>query len=401
MKIEKYFDKKEKKEKFRCRFQLNNKEFTPRADTRKRLLEIIDEIRAAEHRSKYELPTVKYSPPLAELFDVHAPRIQKPHQRKIFERVSKTFLSLVPEDIKITELKKSHFQKYIDLRLSQSGVQTKKPISAETVDKELYAISSALKSAPLYFAELEDYQKPPLPKAKTKGKRRPRRERMVNAASELYVLLDELRNPTVGHQTVQSKAHRRRLADDLEFRYETGMRRKESARLLRRQYSREESALRNVVRWKTGTETRFFPLSRRAVEIIESRISENDSEFIFTETGEPVESDYRTLKNVCAHLKINYGRYSDGGFVSHDLRHNFASEIIQVTDIETAKSLTGHTGNEIFTYLHTSERQQRNAIQKREKRDLTAEIVAVYKDVRRGKTTAKKFVEKVKKLMEF
>ena len=59
MKIERYFDKKENTQKFRARFQLNNKEFYPVADSRKKLLEIIDEIRAMQHRTKYELPVAK------------------------------------------------------------------------------------------------------------------------------------------------------------------------------------------------------------------------------------------------------------------------------------------------------------------------------------------------------
>lgn len=112
-------------------------------------------------------------------------------------------------------------------------------------------------------------------------------------------------------------------------------------------------------------------------------------------------SDYRALKKVCKKLGIPYGRYTDNGFVPHDLRHNFATEIVQVTDIETAKSLTGHTGNEIFTYLHTNEKLQREAIERRERRDRTKEIVEIYKQVRRGKMKVKKFVENIKILSEF
>src|ERR1044072_9097346 len=59
MKIEKFLNKKENKEQWRSRFEINNKEFRPVADTRKELNKIIDEIRANEHRSKYDLPTVK------------------------------------------------------------------------------------------------------------------------------------------------------------------------------------------------------------------------------------------------------------------------------------------------------------------------------------------------------
>lgn len=223
--------------------------------------------------------------------------------------------------------------------------------------------------------------------------------RTEDSENELPQILDELRRT---HRTTTAAAHRRRLADDLEFRFETGMRRKEVARLKVKQYFPKEKVLRDVIRWKTGTVTKFFPLSRRAAEIVENRLKVNaDSEYIFTSNGEPVESDYRTLKNVCNALGIIYGRYNDGGFVPHDLRHNFASEIIRHTDIETAKNLTGHTGNEIFTYLHTDERKMAAAVAKREGRELVKQLIEVYKDVRRGKIKARRFVEIVRKIGEF
>lgn len=193
MKIEKFFDKKENKDKFRARFQLGGKEYRPQADTRKKLNEIIDEIRARSHRVKFDLPVLIYVPTLEKLFDIHKPKIPKKHQRNIFERVSRVLLSLIPEGIKVNELKKAHFQKYIDLRRSQIGEITGRPILDETIDKELYSISSALSSAPLYFAELEDYQKPVLPKA-AKGAKRKRRK-VVSREGELDLLLNELRLP--------------------------------------------------------------------------------------------------------------------------------------------------------------------------------------------------------------
>lgn len=360
---------------------------------------VIEERRKAHERSLGLNNSTANSITLSVVFEKHLPKIPKPHQRKLFERVSETLLSLLPENIKITELKKAHFQSYIDLRRTQAAKQTKKPVLDETIDKELFSISSALAAAPLYFTELEDYQKPKIPKA-ARGKKR-RRTRLVNKESELMRLLAELHQPRTGKQTEYMENHRWRLADDLEFRFETGLRRKEVARLKKNQYFPKECALREVVRWKTGTVTKFFPLSRRAAEIIESRLAFcTESEFIFTESGEPYESDYRTIKIVCKNLKIPYGRFTDGGFVPHDLRHNFASEIILHTDIKTAQEFLGHSSIEQTSdYLHTNEPQMRQAMNRREKRDLTKEIVEIYKGVKRGKINARKFVERVKFLI--
>jgi integrase len=354
--------------------------------------DLIEERRIAQDK---KLGRVVGEVTLAALVSKHSPKIPKKRQQTLFDRVSTLLLSLLPKEIKIAELKKAHFQIYIDHRLEQIAKPTGKPVLGGTVDKELHCISSALRAAPRYFTELEDYVKPQIPKAAS-GKYR-RRERMVDKTAELDHLLAELRDPSSGRITSLQTEQRRRLADDLEFRFETGLRRLESARLKWTQYFPKERALRNVIRWKTGSVTKFFPLSRRAAEIIESRRSGN--EYIFSEGGDPINSDYRTIKKVCQKLNITYGRFTENGFIPHDLRHNFATEIMRVTDIETAKSLTGHTGNAIFDYLHTNETLQRAAIQKRENLDITKDLVELYKAVRRGKIKARVFIEKVKFLM--
>lgn len=396
MKIRKFHNKKEGKEQYRARFQLNNKEFRLVADTRKKLLDMVDEIRAQEHRARNELPVVKHFPTVAQLLGEHLKRLKKTQNRKkisIFERVSARLAPLFPPDIKVNELKKAHFQRYVDLRLSEKNPQSDKFILPETVNKELSSVSVALKNAALYFPELEDEPLAQIPKAKTTDRRR---ERLVGKENELLVLLEYLRRP---HQNPKTFAHRCNLADDLEIRYETGLRRKEVARLEKKQYHRAEAALRDVKRWKTGTVTKFFPLSERAVQIIESRL-DSDSNFIFSQTGEPTESYYRTLKAVCGHLKLNYGTHKEGGWVPHDLRHNFATEIVRVTDIETAKSLTGHTGNHILTYLHTDEKRQREAMNKREGKELKVVLTELYNQVKNGNIEHSAFVEKVEYLIK-
>lgn len=346
---------------------------------------MIDEIRAQEHRVKYELPTHKYSNTVQQLFDLHETKIINPHQRKLFERVSKKLLSLLPSDIKIADLKKAHFQKYIDTRLNEYGKQSKKPVKGQTVNRELNTIAAALTAAPLYFTELDDYQKFVIPKARTENTER---ERMVERR-ELDLLLSELR--------AGSKAYQR-VADDIEFRAESGLRRKEVARLKPEQYFAAESALREVKRWKTGTVTRFFPLTTRACEIIENRLR-SGGEYIFSRGGKTSENDYRIIAEVCGRLEIKYGRFEDGGFVLHDLRRNFASELIQHTDIKTAQEFLGHSKiANTAIYLKTDERRMSQAIRRASGIDVNREIIALYKAVRRRKIDVREFLEMVKKI---
>jgi len=395
MKVEKIFNKKEGREMYRTRFELNGKVFRPIGDTRKKLGEIVDEIRAREHRSRFELPVVKVYPTVKEIFDDHLQRLKKDGNRKkisFFERVSEKSLDVLPPDIKISELKKAHFQKYIDRRLTEKNKQSGAPILPGTINKERIAVVVPLADAHLYFPALEDLELPQMPKTEAKKRRR---ERLVKADGNLDVLLEYLRRP---HKSLKTEAYRRNLADNLEIRYETGLRRKEVVKLKKSQYASSEAALKDVVSWKTGTLTKFFPLTARAVEIVESRL-QSDSEYLFSKTGKPDESSYRALKKACEHLEIPYGAYTEGGWVPHDLRHNFATEIVRVADLATAKSLTGHTGQSIFTYLHTDEKRQREAMNRREGKEVSKVLSDIYNEVKSNKTDVEAFVTRVGSLI--
>lgn len=217
-------------------------------------------------------------------------------QKQFANRVFDEFLNVLPRGIKVNQLTTFNFESYINHRRGQLGKQTKEPLKPQTINKELYAISGGLKMAPKFFAELENWRRPPISFLPEEDSSR----RLNLKMEEFYLLLDELRKEKTGRQTLRAKQHQYHLADDLEFRLETGLRRKEVARLQFKQYNQKEGILENVRRWKTKTTTKVFPLSQKAIELIElRRKTQAGSPFIFTTDGEPVESYYRTLKTVC------------------------------------------------------------------------------------------------------
>lgn len=385
---------------FKTRFQINNRRHYLTGNKKSDLQEMIDEIVYQERRLAKDLPVPEPEdfPPVAEILNKYLSRLAAgSHRRAFCERIFKTFLALLPEKISAKRLARSHFQSYIDLRFSQTGVQSGLPLAPATVKKELSAIRAALREGELYFAALEKWQPPPLPPVKAKKNKRA----TILDRRELVRLLAALRAPRAGKQTETHVFHRRRLADELEFKLETGLRRKEVAALEKRQYDAAERALRNVKRFKTDSVTAFLPLSIRASEIVEKRLTENSGRFIFSAEGAPNEGDYRTLKNICENLGIEYGRWTSGGFVPHDLRHSFASEVIPHTDIKTAQELLGHARIEqTGDYIHTNERRLKEAIRRRDGFDASRELVALYKQARRRKITAKKFVAAVRKIFE-
>lgn len=410
MQLKQIWNKQRKCYEWRARFQLRGMEYTPKADTKGELDKLIRAIHSQQETSKLnnkynlDIPIAQYFPSLEKLLDDVLPTITNKKQFTLSERVFRDFIELLPSGIKVNELATFHFQTYINARKRHIGKQTNEPLKPQTINKELFAISSGLKKAAQFYESLQNWKRPPIPFLPEEDS-----ARELNLEIEkFYLLLSELRNPTLGRQTVVSRSHRLRIADELEFRLETGLRRKEVARLEFKQYIESEGILKNVRRWKTKTVSKIFPLTRRGIEIVEVRRAANpDAKFIFTSDGEPVESDYRTLKNVCADLNIPYGRYTDGGFVPHDLRHQAGTEIVRATDIETAREYLGHSNvNQTTVYLHTDANRLKEAVRRRDeikqkKTDVEKTIKLLYAEARTGQITEAQFIEKIGKFISF
>lgn len=411
MKIWQHYNKRTKRNEWRARFELNNKTYRVAEDTKDDLLDTIAEIRRQEKterdNKKFNLnrEVVNYEPTVSELLlDEVLPKITNPKQKQTARHAFEDFLSVLPAGLKVRELTTYHFQNYIHFRKNQISEQTGEVLKPQTVNKGAYTISAALRKAPEYFEELENWTRPRIPYLPEEDSAR----ELNLDIEDFHLLLQTLRKPREGKQTIYTEIHRRRLADDLEFRYETGLRRKEVARLQRKQYIASEGILKNVRRWKTKTTTKIFPLTERAIEIIESRLAlETDSPYIFTSNGNPVESDYRTLKNVCAELGVAYGRFDEGGFVPHDLRHQAGTEIVRVADIETAREYLGHSNvKQTTAYLHTNAERLKEAVKRRDevkraKADTEKELKNIFQKVKNGEITEEMFIEKMRKFVGF
>lgn len=345
------------------------------------------EIEKQNARAGILQPKHKKEITLKELLDRHKSTYTKHYRYILADRVYKTLLSLVPDDFKVTDLKPSHLQTYVDRRAKQ--------VKAKTVNHELGVITPALKAAYLYFAELTDYQPPPIPRIPNANRRR---ERLVTDA-EKEKLLNYLRRPRKKNELDKNYFHRARLADWIEFAALTGFRRGDTAAIKKTSFDAKDNALIGVMRHKQGKVTPYFPLTKRAAEIIKQRIRiDPTSEYIFTPDGKPIESHYRTLKEVCKHLKIPYGKTVAGGFVMHDLKRNFATDMQQVTDIATLRELTSNSSGSLNVYLNTSKKQMREAMRKMEKIDLDTELITIFDEVKADKISREKFIEAVKNL---
>jgi len=84
------------------------------------------------------------------------------------------------------------------------------------------------------------------------------------------------------------------------------------------------------------------------------RIHNSDGDtHVYQYKGQSIGGDIRkSLENACREAKIPYGRYIQGGFIFHDLRHTFTT-IARRAGVprNVVMTITGHTANDMnFRY---------------------------------------------------
>lgn len=392
--IRKVQNQKTKAIEYKSRFQIKGREFRVSHISLEKTKEAIDKKLFESHNETAGLDAKKSFPTLREILSAELQTITNHKKKVLYKRVFKNFADLLPASLRIDELTPSDINAYIEFRQSETSQVTRKPIKNATINKELSCIRVALRNAKKRFRELSDYS--PIPVEKLPNDYEPR-VRTVRQ-EEFERLFEYLYQPRRDQERRKDHLYRIRLGHWIEFAPLSGLRRKEIATLRPENYSPRMKALINFDRHKTKTITDYFPLPKRACEIIEERI-ELGGEFIFSEDGKPIESHYRSLKKICKKLNIQYGSFTKGGFVLHDLRRNFATEIVRATDIETAREFLGHADlTHTGIYLATDKKRMKDAIRKFDKIDLETEVKAILKRVKSKKLSVRKGTEKLLKL---
>ena len=75
---------------------------------------------------------------------------------------------------------------------------------------------------------------------------------------------------------------------------------------------------------------------------------------VFLYRGKPVADIRRGLKDACKKAGIKYGRFVKGGFIFHDLRHTFNTNMRKSGVAESViMKITGHSTREMFDRYNT------------------------------------------------
>jgi integrase len=78
---------------------------------------------------------------------------------------------------------------------------------------------------------------------------------------------------------------------------------------------------------------------------LSNRIQEtNEDNHVFLYNGSPVKDIRVSLKRACKRAGIKYGRFVEGGFIFHDLRHTFNTNMRKAGVSESViMDITGHS----------------------------------------------------------
>jgi integrase len=175
-----------------------------------------------------------------------------------------------------------------------------------------------------------------------------------------------------------------------------GLRYSEVTGLVKSDYNPESGTLR-VVRWKTGNVTMFDDLPDEARELLEAAIEASTTDRILSLSGSTPTMFYKILKAAVEAAGLTWGREGIDSVTFHSLRHSFITRMVQVTDIATVASFSGHTnGSEMIPlYSHASPESRKKAMAAMYGNNQVEKLRQIYERVIAGDLDFEGFLEAV------
>lgn len=304
--------------------------------TRKSAEDFID---AARLRKKYKRAGIKHvteSPRLSELLEKRLSKINTHAERVRGERIFSIFQSLFIGDPRVTEVSSGDFQLFINAR----------DVKPETINRELNLLSKAFSDGSALFPkELEGYEPPKVPRPKFKRKRR---EKIVTEKEKdaIVKILNTGNSNSV------------RIGRMFELAWYLGMAYKEVATLKKSNYN----GSLEFIRHKTGAPIKFEWLPDEVHAILKSAIADSETEYVFTISGSTPKHFYKIMQSAIEGAGLVYGR--DKGITFHTARHSFVTSAMQVADLKTVGSMSGHSDEVmVLLYTHASPESRKRALQ--------------------------------------
>ena len=132
--------------------------------------------------------------------------------------------------------------------------------------------------------------------------------------------------------------------------YYTGMRRGEILNLTWDKVDLNNRVIRLTAKDTKDKEARTIPICDELWACLKGLPRSLNTNHVFLYRGEPVKKDFRPgLKRACKKAEIPYGRFEKDGFIFHDLRHTFNTNMRKAGVPESViMEITGHSTRAMF-----------------------------------------------------
>ena len=164
------------------------------------------------------------------------------------------------------------------------------------------------------------------------------------------------------------------IRDILSMAYYTGMRRGEILNLTWDKVDMKERFINLDAADTKDKEKRSIPICDELHEILKAIPRNLHIPHVFMFRGKPV-SDIRTgLRKACKKADVKYGRSVKGGFILHDCRHTFNTNMRKAGVQESViMAITGHSTREMF--------DRYNTVDKEDTRDAVNQLEVFFRNV--------------------
>lgn len=146
----------------------------------------------------------------------------------------------------------------------------------------------------------------------------------------------------------------RHLKGILAAAYYTGMREGEILHLTWDKVDLKNSLIQLAASDTKDKEPRTIPICDELLEVMKSIPRSIQGSHVFLHRGGPVVDIRGTLKKACKGSEITYGRFAKDGFIFHDLRRTFNTNMRKAGVAESViMAVTGHSTREMFDRYNT------------------------------------------------
>jgi integrase len=144
--------------------------------------------------------------------------------------------------------------------------------------------------------------------------------------------------------------------------YYTGMRKSEILGLTWGKVDLKNRVIRLEAKDTKDREPRVIPICDELYEVLRKIPRDIRDPHVFSFRGKPVNDIRAGLREACKEAGIVYGRFKKGGFVFHDLRHTFNTNMRKAGIPESViMAITGHSTREMFDRYNTIDHEDTRA----------------------------------------